>query len=81
MFPSLEGSGTFDVSLVLSILIMFRSMEHFLRGRRFENFDRVEVACREFSESKEPHWYRDQIRKLAERWRKVIENDGLYFEE
>ncbi len=60
---------------------LFRSMEHFLRGRRFETFDQVEAACREFFESKEPHWYRDQIRQLAERWRKVIENDGLYFEE
>jgi histone-lysine N-methyltransferase SETMAR len=60
---------------------LFRSMVHFLRGRRFETFDQVEAACREFFESKEPHWYRDQIRQLAERWRKVIENDGLYFEE
>ncbi len=59
---------------------LFRSMEHFLRGRRFETFDQVEAACREFFESKEPHWYRDQIRQLAERWRKYIENHGLYFE-
>ncbi len=56
-------------------------MKHFLRGRRFETFDQVEAACREFFESKEPHRYRDQIRQLAERWRKVIENDGLYLEE
>ncbi|CAF1399307.1 unnamed protein product [Rotaria magnacalcarata] len=60
---------------------LFRSMVHFFRGRRFETFDQVEAARREFFESKEPHWYRDQIRQLVERWRKVIENDGLYFEE
>ena len=60
---------------------LFRSMVHFFRGRRFETFDQVEAVCREFFESKEPQWYRDQIRQLAERWRKVIENDGLYFEE
>lgn len=59
---------------------LFRSMVHFFRGRRFETFDQVEAACREFFESKEPQWYRDQIQQLAERWRKVIENDGLYFE-
>ncbi|CAF5175499.1 unnamed protein product, partial [Rotaria magnacalcarata] len=47
---------------------LFRSMVHFFRGRRFETFDQVEAACREFFESKEPHWYRDQIRQLAERW-------------
>ena len=59
---------------------LFRSMVHFFRGRRFETFDQFETACREFFEFKEPQWYRDQIQQLAERWRKVIENDGLYFE-
>ena len=60
---------------------LFRSMEHFLRGRRFESFAEVEAACREFFDSKEPEWYRDQIRQLADRWQKVIDKDGLYFEE
>ena len=60
---------------------LFRSMVHFFRGRRFETFDQVEAACREFFEAKELPWYRDQIRQLAERWCKVIEKDGLYFEE
>ena len=59
---------------------LFRSMAHFFRGRRFETFDQVEAPCREFCESKERQWYRDQIRQLAERWHKVIENDGLNFE-
>ena len=60
---------------------LFRSMEHFLRGRRFESFEEVEEACQEFFNSKEPEWYRGQIRQLAERWQEVINNDGLYFEE
>jgi hypothetical protein len=56
-------------------------MQHFLKGRRFETFDKVEEACREFFDSKEPAWYSEQIRKLAERWQKLVDNDGLYFEE
>ena len=60
---------------------LFRSMQHFLRGRRFETFDEVSAACEEFFSSKPSQWYRNQIQQLAERWRKVIENDGLYFEE
>ena len=60
---------------------LFRSMEHFLRGHRFETFDEVEQACREFFASKPKEWYFEQIRKLADRWQKVIDNDGLYFEE
>jgi len=60
---------------------LFRSMQHFLNGRRFESFDEVEKACQEFFDSKPKEWYFDQIRKLADRWQKVVENDDLYFEE
>jgi histone-lysine N-methyltransferase SETMAR len=60
---------------------LFRSMEHFLRGRRFESFDEVEEACQEFFDSKPADWYFEQIRKLAERWQKIVDGDGLYFEE
>jgi Mn-dependent DtxR family transcriptional regulator len=42
---------------------------------------RVEKACQEFFDSKPVEWYFDHIRKLADRWQKVIDNDGLYFEE
>jgi histone-lysine N-methyltransferase SETMAR len=60
---------------------LFRSMEHFLRGRRFESFDQVEGACQEFFDSKPGEWYFNQIRMLADRGQKIVENDGLYFEE
>jgi histone-lysine N-methyltransferase SETMAR len=60
---------------------LFRSMQHFMQGRRFESFDEVEEACQEFFDSKPKEWYFDQIRKLADRWQKVVDNDGLYFEE
>ena len=45
---------------------LFRSMEHFLGVRRFD--------------SKPTEWYFNQIRMLADRWQKIVENDGLYFE-
>lgn len=60
---------------------LFRSMAHFLKGRRFENFDDVKSGCEEFFASKTAEWYQHQIQLLAERWVKVVENDGLYFEE
>ena len=60
---------------------LFRSMQHFMKRRRFESFDEVEEACQEFLDSKPKEWYFDQIRKLADRWQKVVDNDGLYFEE
>lgn len=60
---------------------LFRSMATFLRGKRFDKIDDVEKACREFFASKSKEWYRDEIRKLAERWIKVIESNGQYFKE
>jgi histone-lysine N-methyltransferase SETMAR len=53
---------------------LFRSMEHFLRGRSFES---VEEACQEFFDSKPKDWYFEQIRMLANQWQKIINNDGL----
>ena len=60
---------------------LFRSMEHFLRGTRFDIVDEVEEACRRFFASKSKNWFRGKIRQLAIRWLKVIENNGNYFEE
>lgn len=58
---------------------MFRSMAHFLRGRRFETLDNVEIGIQEFFASKSPDWYRRGIEDLARRWMSVIEWKGLYF--
>lgn len=60
---------------------LFRSMAHFLRGKRFDTFEEVETGCLEFFASKSKEWYKGQIQLLAERWLTVIENNGLYFEE
>ena len=60
---------------------LFRSMTHFLRGRQFVNFDEVEEACLQYFHSKPEDWYMGQIRMLADRWQKIVDNDGLYFDE
>lgn len=60
---------------------LFRSMAHFLRGRRFDNDQQVEEACREFFASKEQAWYRRGIEQLAERWERTIAHVGLYWED
>lgn len=60
---------------------LFRSMELHLKGQRFGNVEEVVTACQTFFSSKSQEWYYHQIQKLAERWRRVIEVDGIYFEE
>ena len=60
---------------------LFRSMEHAMRGKRFLNVEEVDVALKTFFSSKTKEWYYHQIEQLADRWRRVIEVDGVYFEE
>ena len=59
---------------------LFRSMAQFLRGRQFETIEDVERGWQEFFSSKSPGWYLRGIEGLAQRWIKVIEGDGQYFE-
>ena len=60
---------------------LFRSMEHFLRGRKFKTLAEVEEGCQEFFSTKDQNWYCQQIRLLVERWQMVTGNGGLYFDE
>jgi len=46
---------------------LFRSMAHFLRGRRFDSLEHVEVWCREFFNSKVKEWYWRGIKQLDDR--------------
>lgn len=52
-------------------------MQHFSYERCFESFDEVEGAYQEFFDSKPAEWCFNQIRKRADRWQKVVDNDGL----
>ena len=36
---------------------LFRSLQHFLKGHRFDSFDEVKEACQEFFDSKPAEWY------------------------
>ena len=60
---------------------LFRSMTHFLNGQRFDNNEDVKNACQTFFASKTKDWYRLQISHLAYKWSKVIEHNGLYFDD
>lgn len=71
----------YSPDLAPSDYYLFRSMAHFLRGRRFANDEEVRNGCKEFFYSKEPAWYRKGIEMLAERWVKTIDYDGMYFDD
>jgi len=51
---------------------LFRSMEHYFHGKKFNNVEDVKNACIEFFASKSKDWYREGIKQLAKRWEQAI---------
>ena len=69
------------LNLRLQITICFDTCPIYSRGRNLENMKAVEVGLTEFFTSKTREWYRRGLIIFAERWLKIIESDGHYFEE
>uniref|UniRef100_A0A914EJM2 Transposase n=1 Tax=Acrobeloides nanus TaxID=290746 RepID=A0A914EJM2_9BILA len=59
---------------------LFRSLEHWLRGKKFRTIEEMRQSLTEFFDSKNREWYRHGIHRLEEQWQKVIENHGEYFD-
>jgi histone-lysine N-methyltransferase SETMAR len=57
---------------------LFRSLKHWLRGRRFTSVAEVEVGIQEFFDSKDVDFYERGINGLIERWEQVIAFNGDY---
>lgn len=59
---------------------LFRSMAHGLSEQHFDNYEMTKNWIDSFIESKEEEFFRRGIRALPERWQKVVDNEGQYFE-
>ncbi|KAG5322685.1 MOS1T transposase, partial [Pseudoatta argentina] len=57
---------------------LFRRMQHDLASHRFTSFAEIENWLQNWIASKDELFFRDGIRKLPERWEKVV-SDGQYF--
>lgn len=60
---------------------LFRSMQHTLSGQRFTKVEDIQKCIDDFTASKPASFFRKGIRKLPDRWRKVIANEGKYFDD
>ena len=60
---------------------LFRSMQHFLRDKRFTDVTMVRNEVSQYFDSKPVTFYEKGIKSLPERWQKVISNNGNYFDE
>jgi histone-lysine N-methyltransferase SETMAR len=59
---------------------LFRSLEHWLRGKKFKTVEEMRESLTEFFASKDREWYRRGIYRLEEQWQKVVESNGEYFD-
>ena len=57
---------------------LFRALEHFLRGKRFENVEEMRLSLTQFFDSKGREFYRRGIYQLPGKWQQVIDVDGEY---
>lgn len=57
---------------------LFKSLEHFLRGKEFKDKNEIQTSLSDFFLSKPKQLYQNGIESLVKRWHEVIENDGNY---
>lgn len=59
---------------------LFRSMAHGLAEKQFTSYEDAKNWVDSWIASKDENFFQRGIRTLPERWRKVVANDGHYFE-
>lgn len=59
---------------------LFRSLQHHLADTHFKSMEKVRKSIDDFIDLKPLYFFREEICQLPNRWSKVIENNGKYFE-
>ncbi|KAK6764008.1 hypothetical protein RB195_024368 [Necator americanus] len=65
--------------LVPSDYHLFRSLQHHLEEKRYDDADHLKNDLRAFFAPKSPEFYAKGIRDHVKRWQKVVDVDGDYF--
>jgi len=78
--PSLLTSIHSSCNLAQTGYHLFHSLDNHLRGRSFANKGDLRNALTDFFTSKTADFYHQDIVKPEERWQKVLDADGAYFE-
>ena len=69
----------YSPNLASSDYYLFRSMEHFLRGRQFNDVQYVKIGVQAFIDSKPKEQFSQELDELAKLWVQTIDHDSLYF--
>lgn len=57
---------------------LFRSLQNYLTGKKFNSADELKDAVSNFFASKSNTFYKQGIGMLPERWQLIIDNEGKY---
>ena len=57
---------------------LFRSLQHFLSGKNFENPEAIKNEVSAYFNAKDPSWFEKGFKDLFKRWETVINNNGDY---
>lgn len=57
---------------------LFRSMQHFLVGKKFNSNEAAKMAMHEFFDSRSENFYKAGIMKLYCKWSDIVEHNGDY---
>lgn len=57
---------------------LFRSLQHFLCEKRFQNEDEIKEGIKKFIASKSISFFEKGIRSLVDKWQTIIDNNGEY---
>jgi histone-lysine N-methyltransferase SETMAR len=58
---------------------LFRSLEHFLKKKKFRNITHLRRELTNWFESKDREFYERGIDLLPEKWQNTIDSNGAYF--
>lgn len=58
---------------------LFRSMQHYLAGKKFKNTEDIENWVKTYFDSQQPEFFNKGICALTVRWRNIIDTNGDYF--
>ena len=72
------GHPPYSPDLAPSDYHLFRSLQHYLAGKTFENSEEIHGAISGFFNAKTEVFYRSGIEKLPERWRAVVTSGGQH---
>jgi histone-lysine N-methyltransferase SETMAR len=70
----------YSPDLAPSTYHLFRSTEHYLREKIYENGEDIRKDTDEFFPSKDASFYHQGIEQLPARWQKVIDSNGMCFD-